>query len=145
MKAGLLKKISWIWGLALCVTGPVSASSVDDEGADKANNSLVKVLVIGLHDNVESNYFPGSMITEETGIPTDSIDYTYNQIIAKNIIASNKNKKYQFVTPEKAAAISSLLDKIRLEGEEEEKYADLSQVDDSRYAVSYTHLTLPTT
>ncbi|WP_242385967.1 hypothetical protein [Phocaeicola sartorii] len=133
MKAGLLKKISWIWGLALCVTGPVSASSVDDEGADKANNSLVKVLVIGLHDNVESNYFPGSMITEETGIPTDSIDYTYNQVIARNIIASNKNKKYQFVTSEKAAVISNLLDKIRLEGEEEEKYADLSQVDDSRY------------
>ena len=46
MKAGLLKKISWIWGLALCVTGPVSASSVDDEGADKANNSLVKVLSV---------------------------------------------------------------------------------------------------
>ena len=115
------------------MTGPVSASSVDDEGADKANNSLVKVLVIGLHDNVESNYFPGSMITEETGIPTDSIDYTYNQVIARNIIASNKNKKYQFVTAEKAAVISNLLDKIRLEGEEEEKYADLSQVDDSRY------------
>ena len=84
---------------------------------------------------MESNYFPGSMITEETGIPTDSIDYTYNQIIAKNIIASNKNKKYQFVTPEKAAAISSLLDKIRLEGEEEERYADLSQVDDSDYVL----------
>ena len=68
MKAGLLKKISWIWGLALCVTGPVSASSVDDEGADKANNSLVKVLVIGLHDNVESNYFPGSMITDRKSV-----------------------------------------------------------------------------
>ena len=124
MKAGLLKKISLALGLVLWVTGSVCASPADEEGANKANNNLVKVLVIGLHDNVESNYFPGSMITEETGIPTDSIDYTYNQIIAKNIIASNKNKKYQFVTPEKAAAISSLLDKIRLEGEEEERYAD---------------------
>lgn len=107
MKAGLLKKISLALGLVLWVTGSVCASPADEEGANKANNNLVKVLVIGLHDNVESNYFPGSMITEETGIPTDSIDYTYNQIIAKNIIASNKNKKYQFVTPEKAAAISS--------------------------------------
>lgn len=111
MKAGLLKKISLALGLVLWVTGSVCASPADEESANKANNNLVKVLVIGLHDNVESNYFPGSMITEETGIPTDSIDYTYNQIIAKNIIASNKNKKYQFVTPEKAAAISSLLDK----------------------------------
>ena len=118
MKAGLLKKISLALGLVLWVTGSVCASPADEEGANKANNNLVKVLVIGLHDNVESNYFPGSMITEETGIPTDSIDYTYNQIIAKNIIASNKNKKYQFVTSEKVAAISSLLDKIRLEGEE---------------------------
>ena len=133
MKAGLLKKISLALGLVLWVTGSVCASPADEEGANKANNNLVKVLVIGLHDNVESNYFPGSMITEETGIPTDSIDYTYNQIIAKNIIASNKNKKYQFVTSEKVAAISSLLDKIRLEGEEEERYADLSQVDDNRY------------
>ena len=94
MKAGLLKKISLALGLVLWVTGSVCASPADEEGANKANNNLVKVLVIGLHDNVESNYFPGSMITEETGIPTDSIDYTYNQIIAKNIIASNKNKKY---------------------------------------------------
>lgn len=101
MKAGLLKKISLALGLVLWVTGSVCASPADEEGANKANNNLVKVLVIGLHDNVESNYFPGSMITEETGIPTDSIDYTYNQIIAKNIIASNKNKKYQFVTPER--------------------------------------------
>ena len=121
MKAGLLKKISLALGLVLWVTGSVCASPADEEGANKANNNLVKVLVIGLHDN------------EETGIPTDSIDYTYNQIIAKNIIASNKNKKYQFVISEKAAAISSLLDKIRLEGEEEERYADLSQVDDNRY------------
>ena len=103
MKAGLLKKISLALGLVLWVTGSVCASPADEEGANKANNNLVKVLVIGLHDNVESNYFPGSMITEETGIPTDSIDYTYNQIIAKNIIASNKNKKYQFVTSEKVA------------------------------------------
>ena len=34
--------------------------AADEEGANKANNNLVKVLVIGLHDNVESNYFPGS-------------------------------------------------------------------------------------
>ena len=49
---------------------------------------------------------------------------------AKNIIASNKNKKYQFVTPEKAAAISSLLDKIRLEGEEEERYDEMGRIDE---------------
>lgn len=133
MKTGLLKKGSLILGLALWVAGSVCASPATEEEMNKVNNNLVKVLVIGLHDNVESNYFPGSMITEETGIPTDSIDYTYNQIIARNIIASNKNKRYQFVTSEKEAAISNLLDKIKLKGEEEEMYADLSQVDDNLY------------
>ena len=133
MKTGLLKKISLICGWVLLMTGSVFASPAGEEGADKANDNLVKVLVIGLHDNVESNYSPGSMITEETGIPIDSIDYTYNQLIAKNIIASNKNKKYRFVTPEKAAVVSGLLEKIKLEGEEEEMYADLSQVDNNRY------------
>lgn len=133
MKTGLLKKISLICGWVLCATGSVFASPAGEEGADKANDNLVKVLVIGLLDNVESNYFPCSMITEETGIPVDSIDYTYNQLIARNIIASNKNKKYRFVTPEKAAVVSGLLEKIKLEGEEEEMYADLSQVDNNRY------------
>lgn len=133
MKTGLLKKGSLILGLALWAAGSACASSATEEEMNKVNNNLVKVLVIGLHDNVESNYFPGSMITEETGIPTDSIDYTYNQIIARNIIASNKNKRYQFVTSEKEAAISNLLDKIKLKGEEEEIYADLSQVDDNLY------------
>mgnify|MGYP001510030666 FL=1 len=50
MKAGLLKKISLALGLVLWVTGSVCASPADEEGANKANNNLVKVLVIGLHD-----------------------------------------------------------------------------------------------
>lgn len=55
----------------------------------KENNSAVNVLIVGL-DNVGSNYFPESMITEETGIPQDSIGDTYNRIITRNIIQSNK-------------------------------------------------------
>lgn len=45
MKAGLLKKISLALGLVLWVTGSVCASPADEEGANKANNNLVKVLV----------------------------------------------------------------------------------------------------
>lgn len=134
MKASLLRKISFVFGLVFLTSGSVSASSADEEGtADNANRNAVKVLVIALPDNVDSNYFPNSMITEETGIPADSIDYTYNQVIVKNIIAANKDKKYQFITPQKAALINKLLDEVKLQGEEEEKYADLSQVDGSSY------------
>lgn len=132
MKASLLRKISFVFGLIVLTTGSVSASTVDEDGA-KANRNAVKVLVLALPDNVNSNYFPNSMITEETGIPKDSIDYTYNQVMVKNIIAGNKDKKYQFVTPQKATLISKLLGKVKLQGEEEEKYADLSQVDVSSY------------
>lgn len=134
MKASLLRKISFVFGLVFLTSGSVSASSADEEGtADNANRNAVKVLVIALPDNVDSNYFPNSMITEETGIPADSIDYTYNQVIVKNIIAANKDKKYQFITPQKAALFNKLLDEVKLQGEEEEKYADLSQVDGSSY------------
>lgn len=134
MKASFLRKVSFVFGLAVLAVGSVSASSADEEGAEnKANRNAVKVLVIALPDNVDSNYFPNSMITEETGIPADSIDYTYNQVIVKNIIAANKDKKYQFITPQKAALINKLLDEVKLQGEEEEKYADLSQVDNKSY------------
>lgn len=132
MKASFLRKISFVFGLAVLAVGSVSASSADEEGV-KANRNAVKVLVVALPDNVDSNYFPNSMITEETGIPTDSIDYTYNQVMVRNIIAANKDKKYQFITPQKAALINKLLDEVKLQGEEEEKYADLSQVDDNSY------------
>lgn len=132
MKVSFLRKISFVFGLAVLTAGSVSASSADKEEL-KANRNAVKVLVVALPDNVDSNYFPNSMITEETGIPTDSIDYTYNQVMVRNIIAGNKNKKYQFVTPQKAALISKLLDEVKLQGEEEEKYVDLSQVDDGSY------------
>lgn len=134
MKASILRKISFVFGLVVLTAGSVSASSADEEGiAGNANRNAVKVLVIALPDNVDSNYFPNSMITEETGIPADSIDYTYNQVIVKNIIAANKDKKYQFITPQKAALINKLLDEVKLQGEEEEKYADLSQVDGNSY------------
>lgn len=132
MKASFFRKISFVFGLAVLTIGSVSAYSADENGV-KANRNMVKVLVVALPNNVDSNYFPNSMITEETGIPTDSIDYTYNQVMIRNIIAGNKDKKYQFVTPQRTAHISKLLDEVKLKGEEEEKYADLSLVDDSSY------------
>ena len=46
MKAGLLKKISLALGLVLWVTGSVCASPADEEGANKANNNLVKLSLI---------------------------------------------------------------------------------------------------
>ena len=107
-------------------------ANAEDYVNENSNVSTKKVLVIGL-DNVNSNYFPQSMITEETGIPTDSISYTYNKIITNNIIQSNKDKDYTFVSPVVSSEINEIIDDIQLKGEEEERYIDLSSIDNNEY------------
>ena len=55
-----------------------------------------QVLIVGLKDNVRSNYFYKGMIAEETGMQADSVDFIYNQIIAENIAGNTKSKAYKF-------------------------------------------------
>ncbi len=118
--------------LSLSVLGLSLSAKAEDHVNENSNVSTKKVLVIGL-DNVNSNYFPQSMITEETGIPTDSISYTYNKIITNNIIQSNKDKDYTFVSPVVSSEINEIIDDIQLKGEEEERYIDLSSIDNNEY------------
>ncbi len=129
MKAIIFKGII----LGLSVLGFSLSAYAEDNVNENSNVSKKKVLVIGL-DYVNSNYFPQSMITEETGIPTDSISYTYNKIITSNIINANKDKDYVFVSPAASSEISEIIDNIKLEGEEEEKYIDPSTLDDNEYS-----------
>ncbi|WP_235327389.1 hypothetical protein [Bacteroides caecigallinarum] len=128
MKTTIFKGI--IFGLS--VLGLSLSANAEDYVNENSNVSTKKVLVIGL-DNVNSNYFPQSMITEETGIPTDSISYTYNKIITNNIIQSNKDKDYTFVSPVVSSEINEIIDDIQLKGEEEERYIDLSSIDNNEY------------
>lgn len=85
-------------------------------------------------DNVNSNYFPESMITEETGIPEDSISNTYNHIITENIIQANKDKNYDFISSERFKNAYSLVGNLQVYGEEEESYIDISQINKQNYA-----------
>lgn len=128
MKTTIFKGI--IFGLS--VLGLSLSANAEDYVNENSNVSTKKVLVIGL-DNVNSNYFPQSMITEETGIPTDSISYTYNKIITNNIIQANKDKGYTFVSPVVSSEINEIIDDIQLKGEEEERYIDLSSIDNNEY------------
>ena len=128
MKTTIFKGI--IFGLS--VLGLSLSANAEDYVNENSNVYTKKVLVIGL-DNVNSNYFPQSMITEETGIPTDSISYTYNKIITNNIIQSNKDKDYTFVSPVVSSEINEIIDDIQLKGEEEERYIDLSSIDNNEY------------
>lgn len=130
MKTAFVKSIV----LGLFVMASVVAVKAEEavKGASGKNNAVVKVLVVGL-DNVNSNYFPESMITEETGIPEDSIGETYNRIITDNIIQANKDKGVAFISSENISDADQLLGNVVVKGENEERYADVEQIDHKNY------------
>lgn len=73
------------------------------------------------------------MITEETGIPEDSIGDTYNRIITDNIIQTNKSKEFTFISSENFSDTEQLLGEVKMSGENEESYADVEQIDHKNY------------
>lgn len=121
-----MKKIFIMLGIVMTLSLSALASTSGKESVSNNIGTTKKILVIGLDDNVKSNYFPSSMITEETGIPSDSIGDTYNQAIAENIIASNKNKTIEFVMLDKKNQCSPLLKTLKIDGEEEVMYLNLN-------------------
>ena len=125
-------KTTFVKSIILGLFAMASVATVQAEEVGKESSATVKVLVVGL-DNVSSNYFPESMITEETGIPEDSISDTYNRIITDNIIHANKNKEFAFISSEKFADAEKLLGDIQVSGENEESYANVSQIDSQSY------------
>lgn len=129
MKTTQIKHI--ILGMA-ALAFTTTAFAEDSNKENKTNDMTVKVLVVGL-DNVGSNYFPAPMITEETGIPQDSIGDTYNRIITDNIIQTNKDKKYAFVSSANLPDVNALIDEVEVKGEDEDTYADLSHVNKAEY------------
>ncbi len=128
-----MKKIFLGFLTALSICTSIHAENVSSNETTENEHSTVKVLVIGLHDNVSSNYFPESMITEETGIPEESIDSTYNQIITKNIIETNKDKHIVFIDSKGLDGIGNVINDITLTGNNEEQYADLSHIESKDY------------
>ena len=98
----------------------------------KGNENLSgkHVLMLGLNDNVRSNYFPLVMITEATGIKEDMIDKEYNSIIMENIIASS-NGSHKFISA--CASAHKWARMITVNGEGDNSYSDLSQVSADEY------------
>lgn len=103
----------------------ISASSLARERLEK---SAKQVLIVGLPDNVKSNYFYKGLIAEETGMQADSIVHTYNDIIARNIAAACKEADSRFISTEGASINEEILNEIKVNGELEAAYADLSSV-----------------
>lgn len=127
----MMRKISLVIGmLAGLVLCPANAWGKNKVGAGKtAAPGAVRIMVVGLPDNVSSNYYPISMISEETGIAPDSVDVAYNSAIAQNIISNNKDERISFFVPANTSGMTSVMEKIGLKGDEAgEKRADLSRV-----------------
>lgn len=87
-----------------------------------------QVLIVGLKDNVRSNYFYKGMIAEETGMQADSVDFIYNQIIAENIAGNTKNKAYKFVLANENSIPADFFEEVKINENEEECASDLSSV-----------------
>ena len=87
-----------------------------------------QVLIVGLKDNVRSNYFYKGMIAEETGMQADSVDFIYNQIIAENIAGNTKSKAYKFVLANEDSIPADFFEEVKINENEEECASDLSSV-----------------
>lgn len=106
----------------------LSASAEENKKEENNHSAAKQILIVGLHDNVKSNYFYNGLIAEETGMQADSIDWAYNRIIAENIAAAALKGSVRFVPALGSQIDGRLLNEIQVNGESEESYADLSHV-----------------
>ena len=130
MKNVFLSKVVLLAALGCIFVGNLQAKKKENDGHRNSNN----VLMLGLNDNVKSNYFPKVMITEETGIMEDVIDREYNAIIMENIMASASGAcKFIPTAADTHAHLHKLCSLIKVNGEGDESYSDLSPVPDDEY------------
>ena len=127
MKNGFLCRVVLLTGLAFMLAATSQAR--DKEGE---NYRAKSVLVLGLSDNVKSNYFPKCMITEKIGVDENMIDYEYNTIIMENIIASSKNPG-MFIPVSKETSVSEWANLITVEGEGDKCSSDVSPIPTDEY------------
>ncbi len=92
------------------------------------DTALKQILIIGLNDNIKSNYFYDEMIAEESGIEQDSLNIKYNNIITDNISSSSKDKHFLSTN---TFQYNKIIEKIKTEGEDEERYSDISSIQTS--------------
>lgn len=118
-----------IMGVSLCLlTLSLSVGAKESKKGEGGNYSAKQILIVGLHDNVKSNYFYNGMIAEETGMQADSIDSAYNRIIAENIAAASPEGPIRFLPATHRQIDGEILNEIKVNGESEDSYADLSAV-----------------
>ena len=85
------------------------AANAKESKKEGDNYHAKQILIVGLHDNVKSNYF-------------------YNGMIAENIAASVKNGDCKFIPANATQVTGQVLNEIKVNGESEDCYSDLSAV-----------------
>lgn len=105
------------------------------QARERGNNNITSgkhILMLGLTDNVRSNFFSKLMITEEMGVNEDMIDKEYNSIIMENIMTS-ANGTCKFIPVCAETSAPEWISMIRVEGEADKCYSDVSMVPSDDY------------
>lgn len=98
-----------------------------------------QVLIVGLNDNVKSNYYYNGMIAEETGMQADSIDQQYNDIISNNIADAASQSSCRFIPGTRDHSYDALIGKIAVTGEGEDCHSSLSGIAASELQEALDH------
>lgn len=121
--------------MSLC--GTTLAGTPELEGNATSSNSVKphRILVIGMQNNVKSNYFVTDMLAEDTHIQEDSVCYIYNKVIEDNLaqMAQKTKSPYTFVYGKDVQDNNQeLLDDIQTTGEAENQSSDLAFVNSNK-------------
>lgn len=91
-----------------------------------------KILVIGLDDNIKSNYYDPEMLADGTGIVKDSLSSVYNEVIENNLRkVARKDKLPFYLIPVSAHSKDwkELTEDVRIKNDEEKSSSDWNGVD----------------
>ena len=121
----LKSSIVFTLGIIMGISSPLSAK----ENKTEETKSLKKILILGLNDNIKSDYYYKELIAEESGIPADSMELVFNNTIAGNIAQS----RIDFTTPQEPGTCAEVINNIKVKGEQENCTSDLSGVDSQCY------------
>lgn len=123
-----------VTGMLLILSMQVQAKDNKDAKESKdVHKQTSHILIIGLDENVKSNYYYNGMIAEETGIEADSINLEFNRIISENIATSNKDKDCKFVSAGPEQINDQFLQSIKVNGESEDCYSDITSVSSAEW------------
>lgn len=95
----------------------------------KTSQSSKKILIIGLNDNIKSDYYYKELISEESGIPSDSLERVFNQTIAAHLIQSSN----EFSLLNDIDNYPTITNNIRVDGDKEKCTSNLSMVDNQQF------------